>query len=484
MSLASSSKSRPDSSAGRRSLDRRRFLVRTGCGALLLGARAGGAGLLLAADAAPSRKLATAVIGCGGRGAASLEAALGERLVAIVDIEDQRLAAAMRTAEKHGATPRTFSDYRKMFDAMAGEIDVVFVATPDHHHAPAALRALQSGKHVFCEKPLCHDIAQARLLAAAARAAGTVTMMGNQGHCGEGYRRVCEYLAAGAIGEVVETHSWTGFVNGGAATSLPTRPIPEGLHWDEWLGPAPERSYQERLHPLYWRYVWDFGTGSLGDWGCHNLDGVYWALQPTEVTHIECVGTIGGTEEMYPQASVLRWDVAARAGRPAFKSYWYDGGKLGKDYDPAKLRGRIRHPNYPPMLAELEAQCGRDFKEGWDGGTFYIGTKGILHSGCYGERPRLLPDTAHQAFPAPAATLPRVNGSHFDHFLASCRANQPTRADFAYAAGITEFLLLGHLAIKAGVGVSIPWDAAGMRVPGHPELDPWIKRSSRPGWGV
>jgi hypothetical protein len=368
-----------------------------------------------------------------------------------------------------------------MFDAVHRDIDAVFVATPDHHHAPASWRAIQLGKHVFCEKPLCHDLWQARALAKAASQHKVTTMMGNQGHCEEGYRRLCEYLWAGAIGDVVETHTWSGFVNGGAGGRPPVKPPPPGLHWDEWLGPAPRREYHEGLHPLYWRYYWDFGTGGLGDWGCHNLDGVFWALKPGQPASIECLGAIGGSEEKYPQASVIRWTIPAREARPPFQAYWCDGAKLPADAA-GERRGSIQMPNYPPMLAELEKKYEWDFRGGWDGGTLYFGTKGLMHTGCYGERPRLWPDAAHRAFPVPAPRIPRINGSHFDHFLQCCKEGKPTCADFAYAAAITEFLLLGHLAIKAGIGARVEWDSANLRCANLPELNRWVKRECRAGW--
>ena len=436
------------------------------------------------ADPAPNSKLATAVIGCGGRGEVSVQAAAGERLVALVDVEDRRLAAAAAKAAEGGARPRTFFDYRRMFDAMHKEIDVVFVATPDHHHAPASMLAMQHGKHVFCEKPLCRDIHQARALAAAAKRHKVITLMGNQGHCAEGYRRLCEYIWAGAIGDVIETHSWSGFVNGGAGGRSAVKPVPEGLHWDEWLGPSPYRDYHEGLHPLYWRYYWDFGTGGLGDWGCHNLDGAFWALKPGHPASIECLGTIGGSEEKYPQASVIRWEIPARNGMPACKMHWYDGAKLaqGQGGEPLDLKGKIASPNYPPMLAEFERKYDWNFREGWDGGTFYIGTKGVMHTGCYGERPRLLPEAAHLAFPAPAPSIPRIKGSHFAHFLQCCKEGKATCADFEYAAAITEFLLLGHLAIRAGVGENVLWDGPNMRCTNRPELNRWVRRESRKGW--
>jgi predicted dehydrogenase len=370
-----------------------------------------------------------------------------------------------------------------MFDAMHREIDAVFVATPDHHHAPASMRAIQFDKHVFCEKPLCHDIGEARALAQAAKAHKVTTMMGNQGHCDEGYRRLCEYIWAGAIGDVLETHSWSGFVNGGAGGRPSNKPVPPGVQWDQWLGPAAYREYHDGLHPLYWRYYWDFGTGGLGDWGCHNLDGVFWALKPGQPASIECLGTIGGSEEKYPQASVIRWTIPSRDGLAPFSAYWYDGAKLPAD-DVKGRKGSILMPNYPPMLAELAKKSDWDFHEGFDGGTIYIGTKGVMHTGCYGQRPRLLPEEAHRAFPVPEPRIPRIQGSHFAHFIQSCKEGKQTCADFGYAAGITEFLLLGQLAIKAGVGAKVEWDSANLRCPNLPELDRWVKREPRSGWNL
>ena len=458
---------------------RRRFLRSAAVGAAALPLFHATA---LARRASPNSRLATAVVGCGGRGEVSLGGALTQNLVAIADVDDSRLAAAARAAAKHGANPRAFYDYRRMFDQMQRDIDVVFVATPDHHHAPASLRALQHGKHVFCEKPLCHDIAEARALAKAARQHQVTTMMGNQGHCNDGYRRLCEYLWAGAIGDVVETHSWSGFVNGGAGGRPLAKSVPAGLHWDQWLGPAPYRDYHDGLHPAYWRYYRDFGTGGIGDWGCHNLDGVFWALDAGKVASVECLGTIGGGQDQYPQASVIRWDIPARGYLPPFKAYWYDGARLKLDPHAGAIAGKITMPNYPPMLARLEKECDCDFREGFDGGTFYIGTKGVMHTGCYGQRPRILPDSAHASFPVPAQRIPRIEGTPIEHFFTCCKAGQPTCADFSYAAAITEFLLLGHLAIEAGVGTTVEWDGAGARCTNLPALNARLGRKPREGW--
>ncbi len=363
----------------------------------------------LLASASPNSKLATVVIGSGGRGEASLMAAAEEILVAIADVDDARLAVAAKKVSPLGARPKSFCDYRRMFDAMHKDIDAVFIATPDHHHAPASMAAMQLGKHVFCEKPLCHDIHQARTLAAAALRYKVVTQMGNQGHCAEGYRRLCEYLWAGAIGDVVETYSWNGFVNGGAGGRPPPCPAPPSLHWDEWLGPAPYRDYHPGLHPLYWRYYWDFGTGALGDWGCHNLDGVFWALRPGHPTSVECLHKTGGSEEKYPQGGIIRWEVLARGKMSALKVYWYDGIRTNIDPSVKDEHGKMLEtvPNPPPLEAELQKKYNRQFDRSFaGGGTFYVGTKGIMNTGNYGSGPRIVPEQAHQAFPPPERSLP------------------------------------------------------------------------------
>jgi predicted dehydrogenase len=466
---------------------RRRFLERTliGAGWLLASAQAR-LPAALASEAARSR-LRVAVIGCGGRGEASLEAALDENLVAIADVQDSRLAAAAAKAAQRGLNPKSFTDYRRLFDSMPRDLDAVFVATPDHHHAPASLRAIELGMHVFCEKPLCHDLTEARVLAAAAKRRGVITQMGNQGHCAEGYRRVCEYIWAGAIGDIVETHSWNGFVNGGSGGRPPVKPLPAGLHWDEWIGPAAVREYHEGLHPLYWRYWWDFGTGALGDWGCHNMDGVLWATKGAHPARIELLRAVGGSEEKYPEASIIRWDFPAIGAQPAFKAHWYDGAAPNTDPARKDASGQMLRtiPNQPPLVLELRKRYDFEIDQTFaSGGTFYVGTKGILYSGNYGNRPRLIPDDAHQAFGTPPVQIPRVRGTHFAHFIQCCKERTPTCADFPYAARMTEFLLLGHLAIKAGVGRAVEWDADHARCANLPELDRWIRRPHRQGWEV
>src|SRR6516162_2645703 len=267
----------------------------------------------------PNAKLGVAVIGCGGRGAGNPGLAAGERLVALVDIDEKKLDEATKKIAAKVPEPKIYYDYRRMFDECGKDIDVVLIATPDHHHAPAAIRAIQLGKSVFVEKPLTWCIYEARQLTEAARKRKVHTQMGNQGHSDDGYRRLCEYIWAGAIGNVTETHSLMGRSFGGSGDRPKGNPVPPGVHWDEWLGPAQLRDYHDGLHAFSWRNWCEFGTGTLGDMGCHVLDGVFWALKLGEAKQftIECVAQRNGSAEKFPQDNHLRWIFPARGDMPA-----------------------------------------------------------------------------------------------------------------------------------------------------------------------
>jgi len=461
-------------------ISRRALIRNTALAAGALAAMKTSVGPVILAQTPGGPKLRTAVIGAAGQGRASISAAMREKLVALVDVDDNRLADTMKWLAKQKdvadiGSIRTYHDYRKMFDEMAREIDVVFVATPDHHHAPASMLAIRNGKHTFCEKPLTHDIYQARAIAQAAREHKVMTQMGNQGHSGEGYRRLCEYIWAGAIGNVVETYSWIGMVNGGTGGRNPSKPVPQGLHWDEWLGPAPYRDYHDGLHPFNWRGWWDFGGGSVADWGCHQMDGVFWALKLSEAKTctVELLDVNGGSEERYPIGCVVRWTFPARGSQPPVKVYWYDGHRSD---------GKVNHP---PLAAEFEKKYNRQFDRGFGGGgTLYIGDKGVMYTQNYGGGPRILPEEAHKAFPPPPPSIPRPQGGHFADFLRACREGTPSSADFSYSGPLTEFILLAHLAFKAGVGRKIEYDIEKMQCTNMPELNRWIRRPCRKGWEV
>src|SRR5437667_624490 len=314
----------------RSTISRRRFLQRT---AVFAGTAAVTEIIAMPAvlsAPSPNAKLGIAVIGCGGMGGGNPGIAARERLVALVDVDEKKLGEAVKKVEPQVSDPKTFFDYRKMYDECHKDIDVVLIATPDHHHAPAAIRAIKLGKAVFVQKPMAHDIAECSALAKAAKEHKVLTQMGNQGHYGESIRRVCEHIWAGAIGNVTEVHSLLGRNFGGKGGRPASKPVPAGLHWDEWIGPAPYREYHEGLHPFSWRSWRDFGTGTVGDMACHNLDTLFWALKLGEAKTftIECLNTKGGSEEMYPQDNIVRWEFAARGDMPPVTVHAYDHGGL------------------------------------------------------------------------------------------------------------------------------------------------------------
>jgi predicted dehydrogenase len=436
------------------------------------------------AQRSPNSVLNIAGIGVAGRGGAHVKASLNENIVALCDVREQAIDGSLKHVERynkeHGLDrplPEKFVDYREMFDKMGDRIDAVFVATPDNLHAPASLMAIKRGKHVYCEKPLTHDIDEARQLTLAARQHKVATQMGNQGRAEEGWRLLAEYVWAGAIGDVREVHVWTDrpgietrfwWPQGG--TRPPgADPVPEGLHWDEWLGPAPERPYLDTYkegkfkgkrvyQPFVWRGWWDFGTGALGDIGCHALSGIYTALKIEFAEAVELVKDSGDTtDEMFPASSIIRWDVPARADMPPCKLFWYDGG-----YYP------------PPEVTELAA--GQKYPSN---GKILVGDKGKMTF--YGT-PQLIPPEKMQRLPKPDPIIPRCESDHFQEWITACKGGRPAFSNFDHAGPLTELVLLGNLAIRAGVGNRVEWDGPKMQSPNRPELNRYVKRSYRSGW--
>jgi predicted dehydrogenase len=467
-------------------LTRRLFLKRT---AMAAGALSAGPNLLAAPGA--NNKLNCVQIGCGGRGMNHLEALLvheaKDNLVAIADADEKRHAAVKKWLQGRNLDAsklQLFTDYRTMFDRIGKEIDAVFIATPNHHHAPPSMTAMQLGKGVYCEKPLCHDIAQARKLREMARTSKAPTQMGNQGHCEDGYRRLCEFVWAGVVGNITETHSWTDRANGGAGPRPPALPVPAGMHWEEWIGPAPFREFHSDLHPHEWHGWHDFGNGSLGNMGCHVLDGVYWALKLEHPTSIEAEEVIGGSDQRYPLGSRVRFDFPTRGEMPPLKAYWYEGFNKSADAVENRKRSPARgnDRDFPPLVRELMKKYPDEELERPDSGTLYVGEKGVLYTATYGNKFHLLPFETFQTMKQPPRTLPRPKNS-FSDFLAACRAGKTeTAAPFDYGARLTEFVLLGNLAQHAGVGQKIAWDGPNMKVTNLPELNRWVSCPCRPGW--
>ncbi len=421
------------------------------------------------AQQSPNETLGVAVIAVGGMGGYAVDAGLTERVVAFADIDDGRMAEALKKAAERRPdlpAPRAYANYRKMLDECRKDIDVVLISTPDHHHATAAMRAINMGKHVFVQKPLAYTIGECRALARAAKRHKVLSQMGNQGHCGEAIRRACEYLWDGCIGNVTETHSILGRNFGGSGGRPETKPTPAGVHWDEWIGGSPYRDYHDGLHPFSWRSWRDFGTGTIGDMACHNLDVLFWALKVGEAKTLtlECLNTSGGSAEMFQQDNVVRYDVPARADMPPLKVYVYDHQGLK-----------------PPVMLETEKECEVKFSEC----TLFLGEKGKFWTTGTAGQARILPLEKHAEYPAPAQTLPRAHGGPIEDLFWAIKNNGVPCSNIPDASGpLTEFALLGHLAQKAGVGQKVEWDVERMRCTNLPELNELVRRKYRSGWRI
>jgi len=445
-----------------RAFSRRRFLQGSAAaaGAAALASVSGVPSVL--AQQSPSDKLRVAVIGAAGMGGYSVDCALRENLVALVDVDEKNIASVMKDKVKETAKPKIFYDYRKMLDECHNDIDVVLIATPDHHHAPAAIRAINYGKHVFCQKPLAHNIAECYALAKAAREKKVLTQMGNQGYCGEAIRRVAEYIAAGAIGAVSETHTLLDRNFGGTGGRPASKPVPPGLHWDEWIGPAPYRDYHDGLHPFSWRDWKAFGTGTIGDMACHRVAYPFMALRLWEVKKftVECIHTKNGSDEKYPQDNVVCYHIPARSDFPACKCYVYDHQALR-----------------PEVMKELE----RKYSVKWSEATLFVGSKGYLDN-----HARIIPESEHRKYPVPPKTLTRAKaGGPVEDLCACIRGGGMPVSNFTDAGGpLTAIALTGHLAQYCGIGGKIEWDVEKMQCTNKPELNKFVRREYRSGWEV
>jgi len=429
-------------------ITRREFLAATAMG---------GAGLwaarrtIWAQVKSPNEKLNIAGIGVGGRGADDIAGVSTENIVALCDVDERRAAQTVKRFPK----AKRYADFRKMLDEVK-EIDAVVIATPDHTHAPAAVMAMKLGKHVYCEKPLTHSVYEARVLAETAAKHRVATQMGIQGHSYDGHRRAVELLQAGVIGTVREVHSWSDrpIWPQGIDRPTDTPPVPKDLNWDLWLGPAPWRPYHPCYVPFNWRGWWDFGTGAIGDMGIHNMDVVFWGLKLGAPISVEAeVSDVHA--ETAPKWSIVRFEFPGRKGMPPVKLTWYDGGKK------------------PPK----ELADGQELP---DNGALLIGEKGkMLSPDWHADNFKLLPESAFEGFKGPDPAITRSPGHHEEWVLA-CKGGAPAMADFSYSGLITEAVLLGNVAIRAGK--KIEWDAKNLRVTNCPEANQFIRREYRKGW--
>jgi hypothetical protein len=370
-----------------------------------------------------------------------------------------------------------------MFDEMAKDINAVVIATPNHHHFLPSMIAMELGIGSYTEKPMGHTIQQIHQMAEASLKYKVPTQMGNQGHCDEWYPLLCEYIQAGAIGKVTEVHCWSDRNNGLERQGRPpTEPVPPGLHWEEWIGPSVFRDYHKGLHPHDFHNWYDFGNGSIGNMGCHNMDAPVGALKLKYPTTIEMEASMGGSDEGYPFGCRVRLDYPARGDLPPVKLYWYDGnrpaaGQGAGDWSDAPPGGKNRPA---PVLKFEKENPGRNLG---GGGSLYVGEKGLMYSGTWGESVRILPEDKMKAFPKPAPTLPRVKGGIFGDFFNACRQGKPITANpFPVGAVTTESVLLVNLAQKAGVGKKVQWDGEAMKCTNIPELNKMVVQEYRKGW--
>lgn len=463
-----------------RPVTRRKFLGRTATSvaALTLVPRhvLGGAKFV-----APSDKIHIAIIGAGGQGRTNARALFHQpdvQIIAVADPAERNNYSQFYFGGWAGRKPvqaeiekfysqktpnfhcAGYEDFRVMLEKEKA-IDAVLVATPDHLHAFVSITAMRQGKHVYCEKPLTHNVWEARQMARVAHETGVATQMGNQGHSGGGIRDTCEWIWDGAIGAIREVQAWSDTGRWIHHTGRPkaTPPVPAGFNWDLWLGPRDFRPYSPEYAPYDWRGWWAFGTGAIGDMGCHNMDPAVWALDLTAPRSIEAHSTWVDGEVVSP-GSLYYYEFGPRGKQPPVRLTWYDGG--------------LRPPR-PDELADDE-QFG-----GGANGILFIGDKGKIMCPGWAGDPTLLPMSLMDSYKRPPKTIPRSHGHHRD-WLDACKGGKPASSNFAYGARITEIVLLGNVALRTGK--KLQWDAPNMKAKNAPEADAFLKETYRKGWEI
>ncbi len=495
------------------SLTRRHFFY----GSLLAGAiPSAGFGstpsLKAAGYKSPNEKLNIAAVGAGGKGRSDIAGcAPTENIVALADVDDKTAAKTYQEPECEKATK--YRDFRKMLDKEGDRIDAVIVATPDHMHATAAMWAMERGKHVYVQKPLTRTIWEARQLGEAAVKYKVATQMGNQGYSNEGTRQCAEMIWAGDIGNVTEVHAWTDrpwWPQG--LNEIPKEdPVPETLDWDLWLGIANSRpftkggagypnEYGDFYQPFNWRGFFDFGCGALGDMACHILGAPNMALRLGSPTSVECISKEGTSSFQFPKKSVIRYDFPARGSMPPLKLFWYDAQKAtpkipgvpegellgdiqrvrpaGENPEPAEARGaRPPRPAWPigqVWRGDVQYEAAKN-----PNGSVFIGDKGMITTGTYGENTRLVPMEKMKDYRFPPQFLTRSPG-HYRDWIRACKGGAPACSDFSVAAPFVEWMLLGVIALR--VEGKIEYDPTKMRITNNAEANKFLKPTFRKGW--
>ena len=415
----------------------------------------------------PSRKLNLAVIGCGGQGGGDLGNMADENIVALCDVDDRSAAGSF----KRFPQAKRFKDFRKMFDAMSKQIDCVLVGTPDHTHAIAALAAMRHGKHVFCEKPLAHSVAELRAMRKEARDRKLITQMGNQGHSFDTIRVFCEWIWDGAIGNVTEIHAGCGAMRDTycridklANVRKEQPPVPAELDWELWQGPVAHRPYHPDYLPWNWRGWLPYGGGAFGDWVCHVVDPVFWALDLDMPTSVQA--EIEGYDrkenaDCYPAGCKVTFEFPAKGQRGPVKLIWFDGVK--------------------PIPRPEELEAGQNVEET---GAVVIGDRGKIMYGSHGAGGvRIIPEEKMKAYKRPEQKIERCRAGHYKEWLNAVRDGKPSNAPFEYGGRLSEIGLLGVAAIRTG-SEKLLYDAQAVRFTNSAEATKLLHPQFHNGWSL
>ncbi len=475
----------------------------------------------------PNEKLNIASIGAGGKARSDITAcAQTENIVALCDVDEQNAA---RIYQRFPNVPK-FRDFRAMLDKEGNNIDAVIVTIPDHMHATAAIAAMELGKHVYVQKPLAHTVWECRELLKTAEKNKVATQMGNQGYSNEGTRQCAEMIWAGEIGNVTEVHAWTNrpVWPQGAIAAPETSDPPSTVDWNLWLGIAKERPYSDDYLPFTWRGFYDFGSGALGDMACHILGAPNMALRLGSPVSVECVHQEGTSDIYFPAKSVIRFDFPARGSMPPVKIFWYDAMREDQPTFPNVPSGqilgdlpdnRIANPdtNLQPKEKQIIGDVFTDqfftpkpeppkeprkidpareasmtpkerklakwmsmIDEGTNGSLF-VGDKGMITTGTYGECTRLLPVEKMRDYEFPPEVLSRSPG-HYRDWIRACKGGEPACSNFSVSAPFTEWIALGAIATK--LNCKLEWDPEKMKITNNSDANELLKPTVRKGWHI
>ena len=418
-----------------------------------------------------NEKLQVGFIAAGGQAGSHTGQSHGAGLqcIAFAEVDKNRWGGVLD--KKGWEKAAGYRDWRKVFEKHGKDLDVVFVATPDHSHFAPSMTAVSMGIHCYTEKPLTWSVREAQLLAAAyAKNPKVVTQMGNQGHAGNGWRTAYEYVKAGAIGDIKEFHTWTNrpiWPQGGDRPEG-SDTIPDNLDWDAWIGPARMRPFKNDVyHPFKWRGFVDFGSGALGDMACHTTDGIYSIMKPGYAATAEPIIMTAPVKDQWPAGMVVKNTYRAKDGRPGFAAYWYEGNK----------------PDGKPFMPENPEELKVDGRELPRTGNLVIGTKGkMLVNGDYWDSTQLIPDAKRREFGRPEKLLERSPGHHKEFFMA-CKGEKPrefSQSNFGYSGPMTANIQLGNLCARAGKKLEL--NEAG-KITSDPKINELAWREPRNGWG-